>query len=157
MWSGGRLTKIHTTTRPDHVWPEVRTKIGKPAQNREKQEWAKEKPKLDNARKPTGIHHIDPDDEEHKEILKHAKNLERPMAAMPCKKICKRHHESVCEVGDCIREEFQNSVWLYSGILSTPKKGVTSMTYHSVAHKFIPMPQAMKIPDDKAAVVKKRR
>ena len=33
------------------VWPEVWTKIGKVDQNREKQEWAKEKPKLDNARK----------------------------------------------------------------------------------------------------------
>ena len=33
---GGRLTKIQTTTRLDHVWPEVWTKIGKAAQNREK-------------------------------------------------------------------------------------------------------------------------
>ena len=46
---------IQTTTRPDHVWPEVWTKIGKAAQNREKQERAKEKPKLDNARKLRGI------------------------------------------------------------------------------------------------------
>ena len=37
----GRLTKIQTTSRPDHVWPEVWTKIGKAAQNREKQEWKK--------------------------------------------------------------------------------------------------------------------
>ena len=34
MLSGGRLTKIQTTTTPDHVWPEVWTKIGKTAQNR---------------------------------------------------------------------------------------------------------------------------
>ena len=51
MWSGGRLTKFETTTRPDYVWPEVWTKIGKAAHNREKQEWAKEKPKFDNVRK----------------------------------------------------------------------------------------------------------
>ena len=31
-------------------------KIGKAAQNREKQEWAKEKPKLDNDRKLIGIY-----------------------------------------------------------------------------------------------------
>ena len=55
MWSGERLTKIQTTTRPDDVCPEVLTKFGKAAQNREKQEWAKEKPKLDNARKRRGI------------------------------------------------------------------------------------------------------
>ena len=56
MWSRERLTKIQATTRPDHVWPEVWTKIGKAAQNREKQEWAKEKPKLDNAGRLRGIY-----------------------------------------------------------------------------------------------------
>ena len=45
------LTKIQTTTRPDHERPEIWTKSGKARQNREIQEWAKEKPKLDNARK----------------------------------------------------------------------------------------------------------
>ena len=29
MWSRARLTKVQTTTRPDHVWPEVWTKMGK--------------------------------------------------------------------------------------------------------------------------------
>ena len=48
MWCGRRPTKIQTSTRP---WPEEWTKTGKAAQNREKQELAKEKPKLDNARK----------------------------------------------------------------------------------------------------------
>ena len=75
------MTKIQTTTRQDHVWPEVWTKIGKVAQSREKQERTKEKPKLDNARKLRGIYFIDPDDEEYKEILKNAtRKLERPMA-----------------------------------------------------------------------------
>ena len=49
MWSGRRLTKKQATTRPKHVWPGVWTQIGKAAQQREKQEWAIEKPKLDNA------------------------------------------------------------------------------------------------------------
>ena len=73
MWFGRRLTKIQPTTRPDHVWPEVMTKIGQAAQNREKQEWAKEKPKLDDAIKLRGIYLIDPDDREHKEFLKNAR------------------------------------------------------------------------------------
>ena len=91
MWSGERLTKIQTTTRPDHVLPEVWTKIGKAAQSREKQEWAKEEPKLDSARRRRGIYIIDPDDKEYKEIHKKKKKnarrkLERAMApAMPCK------------------------------------------------------------------------
>ena len=33
-------------------------------------------------------------------------------------------------------------------------KGHNSMTHHNFVHKFIPMPQAMKIPDAKAAVDK---
>ena len=51
MWSGERLTKTQATTRPDHVCPEVWTKIGEGTLNREKQERANEKPKLDNAQK----------------------------------------------------------------------------------------------------------
>ena len=30
MWSGGRLTKIQTTSRPDHMWPVAWIRIGKP-------------------------------------------------------------------------------------------------------------------------------
>ena len=31
-------------------------------------------------------------------------------------------------------------------------KGMNSLSHHNPVHKFIPMPQAMKIPDAKAAV-----
>ena len=51
------------------VWPEVWTKIGKAAQNREKQAWAKEKPNLDNARTLRGIFFIHPDDQESSEFI----------------------------------------------------------------------------------------
>ena len=34
MWSGVRLTKIQTTSRPDHIWPDAWTRIGKAAQRR---------------------------------------------------------------------------------------------------------------------------
>ena len=85
MWSGRRLTKIQATTRPDHVWPEVWTQIGKAVQNREKQEWAKEISELDKAPRLRGIYFIDPDDEEYKHIFKNEKRrMERPTApAMP--------------------------------------------------------------------------
>ena len=56
---GGRLTKIESTARPDHG-PEVWTKIGRAAQNRGNQGWAKEKPKLDNAPRLRWICFIDP-------------------------------------------------------------------------------------------------
>ena len=65
------------------------SKIGKSAQNREKQEWAIEKPKLENARQLRGIYFIDPNEEECRDTMKNARRkLETPMApAMPCKRM----------------------------------------------------------------------
>ena len=37
MWSGRRLTKRRATSRPDHLWPELWTKLGRNAQLREEQ------------------------------------------------------------------------------------------------------------------------
>ena len=70
--SGKTLTTIQTTTRPDHTWPEVWTKIGKAAQNREKTGMGKREAeaRLDNARRLRGIYFVGPDDREHSEILK---------------------------------------------------------------------------------------
>ena len=69
----GRLAKIQGTTRPDNVWPEVWTKIGKATDKREEQEWVNEKPKLDNARRLGGICFIDPEDGEYEETIKNAR------------------------------------------------------------------------------------
>ena len=66
MLSGWRLTKFQATTRPENLWPEVWSKMGKAAQKREKQEWANEKPKLVNARRLRGIYFIDQEDGEYK-------------------------------------------------------------------------------------------
>ena len=60
----------------------------------ERQKWAIEKPKHDNARRLRGIYFIDPEDKEFKETIKNArKKLETPMApAMPCKTSKKNKH-----------------------------------------------------------------
>ena len=50
------------------MWPEAWSKVGKAAQNREKQEWKNEKPKLDSARRLRGIYLLD--DEEFQETKK---------------------------------------------------------------------------------------
>ena len=57
------------------------------SKRKEKQKWAIEKPKLDNARRLRGIYSIDPDDEVFNDIMKNARRKwELPMpAAMPCK------------------------------------------------------------------------
>ena len=51
IWSGERLTRKQVTSRPDHLWPEIWTKLGRNAQFKERQKWSHEKPKLENARK----------------------------------------------------------------------------------------------------------
>ena len=55
------------------------------SERKEKQKWAIEKPKLENARQTRGIFFIEPEDEEFKHENFRGK-LEIPMpAAMPCK------------------------------------------------------------------------
>ena len=127
------------------------------------------KPQLDNARKLRGIHLIDPEDKEFKETIKNArKKWETPVApAMLCKtsKTCK-HGETR---GKPMRSNQnlhvswkpvnpQDCVWknLYRIIMRTilQEKGDNSLQRYNLVHKFIPMPQAMKIPATRAAVDK---
>ena len=72
MWSGERLTRRQVTSRPDHLWPELWTKLARNAKLREKQKWSIEKPKLDNARRLRRIYIIDPEDKECKETIRNA-------------------------------------------------------------------------------------
>ena len=76
----GRLTKVQATTGPDTVCGlKYGPKLGKPLRREKKQEWANEKPKLDNAQRMRGIYFVDPEDEGEK--------LEVHMdATMPSKK-----------------------------------------------------------------------
>ena len=87
MWSGRRLTRKQLTSRPDYLWSELWTKLGRNVQLKERQKWSHEKLKLDNARKLRGIYFIDPQDKKFKETIKNArKKLETSVApAMPCK------------------------------------------------------------------------
>ena len=85
LWSRERLTRKQLTSRPDYLWPELWTKLGRNAKLKERQKWSHEKPQIDNARKLRGTFFIDHEDEEFKETIKNArKKLETPVApAMP--------------------------------------------------------------------------
>ena len=61
---GERLTRKQLTSRPDYLWPELWTKLGRNAKLKVRQKWSHEKPQLDNARKLWGIYFVDPDDKE---------------------------------------------------------------------------------------------
>ena len=49
-WFGERLTRKQTTSRPDTLWPGMWKHTSDASKRKEKQKWAIEKPKLDNAR-----------------------------------------------------------------------------------------------------------
>ena len=130
-------------------------KFGEAAQNREKQEWATVKTKLDNARRLRGIYFIDPDDKEYKESLKRARKMERPMtSAMRCNKspkgitnVCAKSKNATEKTSntmyDCIvveshestrqRDESSRSKSHEDHIAG---KGITSMSHYNLVHKF---------------------
>ena len=101
-WSGERLTRKQSTSRPDKLWPEMWKHVSDASKRKEKQKWAIEKPKLGNARRIRSISFIDPEDEEFKDIMKNARGkLEIPMpAAMPCKtSLCRSSRDTCRAIG----------------------------------------------------------
>ena len=141
-------------------------KMGKHAKLKEKQNWSEERIHLENDGKLWWIYFIDPEDTEFKETIKNArKNLETLIAhAMPCK-ITKKN----CGSGasnkiktrlSCILEASESTRLRMGESLPNHHedhiagKGENSLQHYNLVHKFIPMPQAMKIPAAKGAVDK---
>ena len=115
-----RLTKIEATTKPDHVWPEVWTKIGNTAQNREKQELGKRKNKARQCSKTEmKLHYRSRRRRVQRNLEKKTwwENWKTHGSSHAVQKTTK-HHESGCEAFNCIREEFH-----------TVGKGFTSMSH----------------------------
>ena len=139
--------------------------MGKHAKLKEKQKWSNEKFHLENARKLRGIYFIDPEDKEFKETIKNArKKFEISVApAMPCKimKNCgndgsnkiKTKLACILEADESTRMRMGNSIPHHHQD-HIAVKGENSSQHYNLVHKFIPMPQAMKIPAAKAAVDK---
>ena len=169
MWFGRRLTRKQLTSRPDHLWPELWTKLGRNAQLKEKQKWSNEQPKLDNAGRLRGIYVIDLEDKEFIESIRIAqKKLETPMApAMPCKTSKNSQHGAtrgksneiksklacILEASECTRLRMGESLPNYHED-HIAGKGDNSVQHYNLVHKIIPMPQAIKVPAAKAAVDK---
>ena len=72
-WSGERLMRKQTTSRPDKRWPDMWKHMSVAARSKAKQMLAIEKPKLDDARQLSGIFFIEPDDEELTHTMKNAR------------------------------------------------------------------------------------
>ena len=87
-------------------------------------------------------------------------------AAMPCKIPIKSSGKTHRSIGKrrtkyaCVVDADESTRARLEGAGHKPHqdhitaKGMSSMTHYSLVHKFIPMPQALKIPDAKAAMEK---
>ena len=140
--------------------------MGKHAKLKEKQKWSEEKIHLDNARKLRVIYFIDPEDKEFKEPIKNArKKLETSIApAILCKiikKNCGSDASNKIKTRLACFQKADEITRLRMG-KSLPnhhedhiaRKGNNSLQHYNLVHKFIPMPQAVKILAAKAAVNK---
>ena len=115
-----------------------------------------------------GIFFIEPNDEEFKLTMKAARRkLDGPMpAAMLCKMPIKSSGEAYRSIGKrktkyaCVVDADERTRPKLEGAghklhqNHITAKGTNSMTHYSLVHTFIPMSQALKIPDAKAAVEK---
>ena len=112
--------------------PEVWTKMGKAAQKKEKQEWEIIKKRWENAGSSNGGGNALAKSNEFNKI---------PQTKHPC--ILEAHESTRQRVDSSLPQDHGEHI---------VGRGYNSMTHYNLAHKFIPMPQAMRILDAKAAL-----
>ena len=121
------------------------------AKSKAKQKWAIEKPKLDKARQMRRIQ------------THHGKTLVGSWK-FRCQQQCLVKHQQIA-AGDLQQYwETQNQICLCCRCRRIYEhryqedyiaaKGINSQSHYNLVHKFIPMPQALNMPDAKAAVEK---
>ena len=164
--------KKRQTTRPDSLWPEIRCGMSKVAQKKGEASMGNRRTKARQcSKKLRGIYFIDPDDGGSKETIKKArKKLEIPMeVAMPCGLRTKKRPNKLRETDNetrgsntiqktkhaCIVEAHESSRKSLESNLPKDHEDHLAESgfncHYNVVLKFVPTPQAMKIPDAKAA------
>ena len=162
LWSRRRLTIIETTTRPDHFWPErLDNSWESRSKKRTKQEWALEKPKLENVRSlrefilliqvmkttKTSFRMQEDDCQTQQSGNRCIKSGQAGASEMKTRFSCiAEAHESTRQRIESVTKEFTKT--------TLQGKDQNSVLQCKLVHTFIPMPQAMKIPDAKTAVDK---
>ena len=169
MWSGVRLTRKQLTSRPDHLWPELWKSMGKHAKLKEKQKWSNEKNSILKTHENCegSISLTQRIRSSKKPSRTRVRSWEPPVSpAMSCKNYencgsggsnkIKTKLACILEAHESTRLRMGNSVPNYHED-HIAGKGENSLQHYNLVHKFIPMPQAMKIPAAKAAVDKEWR
>ena len=125
-------------------------------------------PKLEKARRLCGIFSIEPEEEEFKRIMKNARGkFKNPMpAAVPCRLQLHQDMETCGTLGQhktkysCIVKADKSMRIRMEGSQSKNHEdyiagnGVNSLIHFNLVHKILSIPEAMKIPDAKAALEK---
>ena len=88
------MAKIHATTRPENIWPEIWSNMSKKSRQKEKQHRQKKKSKLDKARKLKGIYCFDPEDMKFKENVNMREGSGNSMWTLQCRANCDRSQEN---------------------------------------------------------------
>ena len=167
-WPGWRRRRKQTTSRPDDAWPDMWKHMSHEAKKHSEAKMGHRETEARQCPTSERIFFIEPNDEEFKLTTKAARGkLEVPMpAAMPCKIAIKSSAETYRNVGKrktkyvCVVDADESTRPRLEGAGHKPHqdhvtaKGTNSRTQNSLVHKFIPMPQASKIPNAKAAVEK---
>ena len=152
-WSEARLTRKQTTSRPDTLWPEIwkdmqrKAKVGyriTEAWQRSKIDWYL----LHRSRwwRIQG-HHARGKLELQCLARFNVRSTGKPVAQL---KNTRQKYACIAEADESMRKRMEGSHHKYHED-HFAGKGVNSLSHYNIVHKFNSMPQAMKIPDAKAA------
>ena len=163
-WVLGRLTKKQKSLRPPTIWPEIWCSLSPKQKEQARAEWAKEKPKLEEAQAARGFKYVSEDDEDYARLIDEARVRLAPheAPAMPC-------IAYGCYAGgdpDFIAGGDPGSIaggdpsFIARGEKKrrrkhqdhTAPKGYASVDLFALVHTPIPIGKAMRIPEAKKAI-----
>ena len=136
-WPGERLTKKQTTSRPDHLWPEMWKKTVRCSGTKRKTKVGYRETKARHCKKAESNYFWWSDrswvEGHHEETVGKGWKFRRQQP-----KIVKSKHGETCS-SSCIRKT------KYAHEDHVAGKRINSLNHYNLVHKFIPMPDAMNI------------
>ena len=164
-----RETDEENTSRPDDIWPDMWTICLMQRKAKQSKSGLSRIQSSKNTKQIRGIFFIEPEDEKFKHTMKNdRRKLENSGASSKylvktplnfrgetCRNIGKHKTKYACivDADESMRIRLEGVPHRYHEDRISAK-GITSLSHYNLVHKFIPMPQALKMPHAKAAVEK---